>query len=47
MRNLWNTERSERIDSKNKSGITNPIKLSSIDVKRIDGKGVMDTEFEN
>jgi hypothetical protein len=35
MRNLWNTERSERIDSKNKSGITNPIKLSSIGIKRL------------
>jgi hypothetical protein len=35
MRNLWNTERSERIDSQNKSGITNPIKLSSIGIKRL------------
>jgi hypothetical protein len=35
MRNLWNTERSERKDSKNKSGIANPIKLSSIGIKRL------------
>ena len=35
MRNLWNTERSERKDSKKKSGITNPIKLSSIGIKRL------------
>jgi hypothetical protein len=35
MRNLWNTERSERKDSQNKSGITNPIKLRSIGIKRL------------
>ena len=35
MRNLWNTERSERIDSKNRSGIANSFKLRSIGIKRL------------
>ena len=35
MRNLWNTERLERKNAKKKNGVTIPIRLSSIGIKRL------------